>query len=95
LGVGVLRILRILGILGWKTENKTCSAQQDSEISILTTCPLCPYCLLCPLVLKTTPAQRDSEISKLRIPIDPIGPIKNNITATKNLKKKEKVSWLI
>jgi len=53
LGVGILRILRSLGILGGKTKNKT------------------------------TPAQRDSEISKLRIPIGPIGPIKNNIIATK------------
>jgi len=86
LGMGILRILRILrglGILGGKTKSKTTPAQADSEISILAIRQLCPYC---PSVLKTTPAQQDSEISKLRIPIGPIGPIgpiKKTLKATK------------
>ena len=79
LGVGSLGILRSLGILGEQPVMKTTPAQRDSEISILAIRPLCPYC---PLVLKTTPAQQGSEISKFRIPIGPIGPIKNNIKAT-------------
>ena len=33
LGVGILRILRSLGILGWKTKKKTSPAQRDSDQS--------------------------------------------------------------
>ena len=83
--LGVLGILRSLGILGEKTKIKntpaqrdsgisnltemvkTGPAQQDSEISILKNSPLCPLCPYCPLDFKTTPAQRDSRMSNLKV----------------------------
>jgi len=63
LGLGVLRILRSLGILGRKTKNENRPAQRDSGNSILKTSPYCPCSPYRPLDLKTTPAQRDSGIS--------------------------------
>jgi len=62
LAVGVLRIL---GILGWKTKSKSRPAQRDSGIYKLEIRPFCPSC---PLVLKTTPVQRGSRMSKLGLP---------------------------
>ena len=44
---------------------QTSHAQPDSGISNLRFCPLCPFCLSCPLVSKITPAQLDSGISIL------------------------------
>ena len=65
-GVGSLGILRSLGILGWKTKKKTSPVQRDSGIYKLAIRLLCPYCLYCPLVLKTAPAQADSGMSNLK-----------------------------
>ena len=77
LNLGVLRILRSLGILGgktvrqgvrMKTENRKTRmrpAQQDSEISILKNRPLCPCCPLCPLVFKNALPQWHSKMSNL------------------------------
>jgi hypothetical protein len=65
LGVGVLRILRSLRIMGKKTKSKTTPAQRYSKMSNLDDRPYCPSCPWCPLVFKTTPAQRHSKMSNL------------------------------
>jgi len=74
--LGVLGILRSLGILGGKTKNENCPTQQDSEISILKTGPYRPLAVrlvpLCgdpysPLCFKNRPAQQDSGMSILRM----------------------------
>ena len=83
--LGVLGILRSLGILGWKT--KTSPAQQDSIISNLKVesentppqrdsiisnfgfCPFCPYCLFCPLAPEKSTGQ-SAPCFQERIPED-------------------------
>ena len=70
LEMGVLGILRSLGILGLKTKNKNRPAQRDSRISNLG------------LEFENTPAQQDSRMSNLRmgliVPMGPIGLIGKN-----------------
>ena len=61
LTVGVLGILRSLGILGGKTKSENCPVQQGSKISNLV---LTPHTLR-PLRLNLLSAQRDSGMSKL------------------------------
>ena len=61
LTVGIMGILRSLGILGWKTKSENCPVQQGSKISNLVLTPSPPR----PLRLNLLCAQLDSGMSKL------------------------------
>ncbi len=75
LGVGVLGILRSLGILGEQPITKATPAQRDSRIYKLRASPYRPYSPYRPLAFKTTSAQPDSGNSKLAIrPLCPYCP---------------------
>jgi len=64
LGVlGILGILRSLGILGGKTKNENTPAQRDSVIYFWAIRLLSPSCPSCPLDFKNRPAQPDSGMS--------------------------------
>jgi len=77
LGLGVLGILRSLGILGEKTKNETNLAQRYSIISIL----------------ETSPAQRDSGISKLVFILSKINFQKILLKSVDRIKKNKYVSY--
>ena len=76
LGVGILGILRSLGIMGEQPIVKTCPAQRDSKMSNLgagRTSQTCPTSQTEP---QRSPAQRDSGMSILGMElIGPMGPI--------------------
>ena len=76
--LGVLGILRSLGILGGNTKKENRPAQRDSGMSILKTSPYRPYLLAVrlvpqsgdpyrPLDFKNRPPQRDSKMSNGRL----------------------------
>ena len=55
----------LMGVMGKKHISKISPAQRDSGNSVLKNRPLCPYCLLCPLVFKNASPQRHSKMSNL------------------------------
>jgi len=65
LGMGLIGTMRLIGLMGQKPVMENRPAQWDSKISILKNCPLCPYCLSCPLASKIAPAERGSKIAIL------------------------------
>ena len=70
LGMGLIGPMGPIGLMVQKPVMKTALAQRDSPAnagSNLKTSPYCPCSPYRPLVLKTSPAQRDSGISNLGI----------------------------